>query len=414
MRSELERLITEEAVRLPEPFNGATADTNLLAPLDPVIAQADIVSLGEMNHFVHEKSDFRLFFARYFVSRGWTSFAEELGRSDGVRVDRFHETGNAAELDRLPSFGHRTHLREDRDDRPTGLFKRSFETYPADLFRAEQGRFYRGLRAAAGGTRIRHFGFDIDGLPGGSYEDIWARLAPFTDDPRLAEFHRALARVPGESATAEAERIRRVSQCMPALKDVAGAMVAAETETDLAALADSLDYVAATYPAETYDAIRPGMAMREDMMKRRIAEIRALCGADKRLVLMAHAFHLAKNDAGIRGSAESIGPGGGGTCSLGHHLAQELGLRVASIWFLYGAGEDSQPFDDLPRRARYPRDTFNRALAQFGAPLFFLTGNAFFAQPSKIGHMYNAVVEVPLGTQTDAIFFLPSVSPLRM
>jgi erythromycin esterase-like protein len=414
MSRELQRFIAESAVRLPEPFDGATADTALLAPLDPLIARADIVVLGELNHFVHEKSDFRLFFARYLAARGWTNFAEELGRSDGVRVDRFYETGDAAELDRLPSFGHRTHLREDRDDRPTGLFKRSFETYPADLFRAEQGRFYRGLRTVAGGPRIRHFGFDIDGLPGGSYEDIAVRLAPFANDPRLGEFHRALARVQGESATAEAERIRGVRQHMTALKNVAGASVAAEIDMDLAALSDSLDYVVATYPAETYDAIRPGMAMREDMMKRRIAEIRSLCGADKRLVLMAHALHLAKNDAAIAGSAQSVGPGGGGTCSLGHHLAQELGLRVASIWFVYGGGEDSQPFDELPRRAHYPRDTLNRTLAAFGAPLFFLTGNADFAQPSKIGHMYNAVVEVPLGAQTDAIFFLPSVSRLRM
>jgi erythromycin esterase-like protein len=413
MNNELERFIAANAVRLPEPFDGATADIGLLAPLDPLVAQADIVVLGELNHFVHEKSDFRLFFARYLISRGWMNFAEELGRSDGVRVDRFFQTGDIAELDRLPSFGHRTHLREDRDDRPTGLFKRSFETYPADLFRAEQGRFYRGLRAMAP-ARVRHFGFDIDGLPGGSYEDIGARLAPFVRDPRLVEFQRTLARVPGESATAEAARIRGVRQHMAAVRGAAGAAVAAEIEVDLAALADSLDYIAATYAAETYDAIRPGMAMREDMMKRRIAEIRALCGADKHLALMAHAFHLAKNDGGIAGSPHSVGPGGGGTCSLGHHLAQELGLRVASIWFVYGGGEDSQPFDDLPRHARYPRDTLNRMLAAFDKPMFFLTENPFFARPSRVGHMYNAVVDVPLASQTDAVFFLPSVSPLRM
>lgn len=411
---ELDRFITQNAVRLPESFEGATADIELLASLDPLVTGADIFALGELNHFVHEKSDFRLFFARYLISRGWTNFAEELGRSDGVRVDRFYQTGDARELDRLPSFGHRTHLREDRDDRPTGLFKRSFDSYPADLFRAEQGRFYRGLRQAAGGARIRHFGFDIDGLPGGSYEDIAARLVPFADDPRLAEFRSALARVPSENAIAEAKRIRGVHRHMLALRNIVGLETATQIGADLAALADSLDYIAATYAAETYDAVRPGMAMREDMMKRRFAEIRALCGTDKRLVLMAHAFHLAKNDTGIRSGTESVGPGGGSTPSLGHHLVQELGLRVASVWFVYGGGVDSQPFDDLPRQARYRRDTLNRALAAFDTPLFFLTGNASFTQPWKIGHMYNAVIETPLAKQADAVFFLPSVSPLRM
>jgi erythromycin esterase-like protein len=412
MRNALERFIAEEAVRLPEPFDGTTAEIGLLAPLDPLIADADIVALGELNHFVHEKADFRLFFARYLLSRGWTNFAEELGRSDGVRVDRFYQSGDSGELDRLPSFGHRTHLRADRDDRPTGLFKRSFDTYPADLFRAEQGRFYRGLREAAGGTRIRHFGFDIDGLPGGSYEDIAVRLAPFAHDPRLTDFHRALARTPGESATAEATRIRAACRQVPGA--VVGEAIAAEIGADLRALADSLDYITTTYAAETYDAVRPGMAMREDMMKRRLAEIRDQCGDDKRLVLMAHAFHLAKNDAGILSGGQSVGPGGGLTPSLGHHLAQELGLRVASIWFVYGGGEDNQPFDELPRRARYPRDTLNRALAGFGAPLFFLTGgNAPFSQPTRIGHMYNALIETRPAEQADAVFFLPSVTPLR-
>ena len=314
MRNALESFVAEKAVRLPEPFDGATVDTELLAPLDPLVADADLVALGELNHFVHEKSDFRLFFARYLLSRGWTNFAEELGRSDGVRVDRFYSSGDASELDRLPSFGHRTHLREDRDDRPTGLFKRSFETYPAELFRAEQGRFYRGLREAAGSARIRHFGLDIDGLPGGSYEDIADRLAPLAHDPRLSEFRRALARVAGESAAAEASRIRSACQHVPGLSAVVGEATAAETEADLHALADSLDYITATYAAETYDAIRPGMALREGMMKKRFAEIRTLCRDNKRLVLMAHAFHLARNDAGIVSGGQTVGPGGRLTC----------------------------------------------------------------------------------------------------
>ncbi len=412
MRRELDRFLSEHAARLPEPFDGTTADIAVLAPLDALVTRADIVALGELNHFVHEKSDFRLFFARYLLSRGWTNFAEELGRSDGVRVDRFYASADTSELDRLPSFGHRTHLREDRDDRPTGLFRRSFETYPADLFRAEQGRFYRGLRTAAGDKRIRHFGFDIDGLPGGSYEDIATRLVPYAHDPGLNEFREALARVPGESAGQEAQRLRRIRP-RETIEPIVGRALTAEIEADIAALADSLDYIRATYAAETYDAVRPGMAAREDMMKRRIAEIRALCGADKRLVLMAHAFHLAKDDGALRSGAQSIGPGGGLTPSLGHHLVRELGLNLVSIWFVYGGGEDSQPFDELPRHARYPKDTLNATLASLRAPLFFLTGrNESFAQPSKIGHMYNAVVETPLAVQADAAFFLPSVSRL--
>ncbi len=398
--------VREHGTRLPALFDGATADVELLAPLDRLIAEAEIVALGELNHFVHEKSDFRLFFARYLVSRGWRNFAEELGWSDGVRVDRFVASGNSEELERLPSFGSFSHLRADRDDRPSGILRTGHDAYPKDLFRAEQGRFYRALRQAS--PELRYFGFDIDGLPGGSYEDIGARLAEFADLPEIRTFLAALARVPGESASAEAERLRGLlARCtaLP-LPHAAAQNVAA----DLRALSDSLHYVALTKDAASFEALRPGMAFREDAMKRRFADIEALCGGE-RLVLMAHAFHLARDDAAIRLGADAVGPGAGLTCSVGHHLAQELGKRIVAVWFVYGGGEDSQPFPQLPRHARYPGHTLNAALAREGEGFFFPT-DGLFGDWSSVGHMYNAIVPVRLGTLADAVFFLPRVTPL--
>src|SRR5262249_28592532 len=157
-------------------------DIERLSPLDQAVAEADIVVLGELNHFVHEKSDFRLFFCRYLLSRGFRTFAEELGWSDGVRVDRYLETGEEEGLWRLPSFGYAGQKRGDRDDRPTGLLRRVFDSYPTHLFLAEQARFYRGLRAAARGTKVDYSGFDIDGSPGGAYEDVAQALANRADD----------------------------------------------------------------------------------------------------------------------------------------------------------------------------------------------------------------------------------------
>lgn len=399
----LDEVIARDAIPLPSPFDGATADTAPLHPFDDRHAKADLVCLGEMNHFIHEKSDFRLYLTRWLTSRGWTTCAEELGWSDGVRVSRYLASGDEDEFTRLPSFNYTGHMRKDRDDRPGGILK--VPDYPADAFVAEQKRFYRGLRAA-GGKRL--FGIDIDGVPGGSYEDIRVWLAPFSAKPAVQAFLHALEQIPGESAYDEACRLREVHASSIA-NDV-GEDLARTIQFSLDALADSFAYITLAYSAPNYEALRPAMAFRENCMKRRFAAAETLNGST-RMVLMGHALHLAKKGDPVGGSG--IGPGGGQVSSLGHHLAQERGLNILSVWMLYGAGEDAQPFPDLPRIANYPHDTLNAALARRNAPLFLPLTDPIFDQPMKIGHMYNATVTVVPREQTDAIFFLPRVSPIR-
>jgi len=155
------------------------------------------------------------------------------------------------------------------------------------------------------------------------------------------------------------------------------------------------------------------MALREDAMKRRIDDIGTVSRAGSRIAVMGHALHLVKDDRKLASNPGSIGPGGGLTCSLGHHFAQVKRKRVFSVWFAYGAGEDSQPFPDLPREAHYPSASINAVLASLGRPLVLPTDDPLLRQPAILGHMYNSLVELPLADQTDAIFFLPRVTALR-
>src|SRR6185312_6261592 len=141
--------VEARGVPLASPFDGARADVAPLAMLDTAIADADLVFLGEMDHFLHEKSDFRLWLCRWLIDRGWRSFAEELSWSDGRRVERFRASGEG--LERLSLFGWTGEQRTDRDDKPTGVFAASFDIYPTALMAAEQTRFYEGLRDAAAG-----------------------------------------------------------------------------------------------------------------------------------------------------------------------------------------------------------------------------------------------------------------------
>ena len=105
----------------------------------------------------------------YLAGRGFTHLGEELGTSDGMRINRFIETGDESQLERVTIYGYTGAARHDRDDTPTGILRDSFgDAYPTALFAAEQKRFAHGLRKIG----LRFFGFDIDPLPGGGYEDL--------------------------------------------------------------------------------------------------------------------------------------------------------------------------------------------------------------------------------------------------
>lgn len=356
-----------------------------LAGLD--LNGADVVFLGELNHFVHEKSDFRTLFARPLIARGYDAFAEELGWSDGLRLDRYFRTRDEAVFDRISLFGWRGDLRTDRDDGPPPVFRASADAYPTALMRAEQTRFYRSIAPRA------FFGIDIAADVGGAYADLIQLAA---GEPG---FRAALARRGGETIAEEIARL----ESLRAPDD-------AQTRETLAAQIDYLRYVSLLAGARTYEQTAPAMAFREDAMKRRFATARDLTGG--KMVLMAHGLHLARNDALIS-AAPGVSPGGGQASSLGHHITQELRLKTFSIWMIYGAGEDSQPLPDLPRVATYPRDTLNARLAQrFDRPTLISVDGAPDA-PIGIGHLYNGVFRTRLRGQTDALYFLPRVTPMR-
>jgi erythromycin esterase-like protein len=156
------------------------------------------------------------------------------------------------------------------------------------------------------------------------------------------------------------------------------------------------------------------MAFREQAMKRRYAAARTNMGGTKP-ILMSHALHLAKNDLLIEG-LRGVGPGGGHVASLGHHIVQELGQKAFSIWMIYGGGEDSQPFSDLPRIVDFSADTLNVRLASFNDPTLFLLKGAppgLLDAPVSIGQMHNSTFRTPLRQQVDALFYVPRVSPME-
>jgi erythromycin esterase-like protein len=413
----LEQWLDARAVRLdPATYAPHDVDAERLAAIDRALDGVRCVFVGEANHFVHEKSDYRAWWLRRLAARHRLVVGEELGCIDGRRVAAYLADGDETHFTSLATFGDERHRRTDRDDRPTGILRASFDVYPAALFKAEQARFYRTLREL-GVTRFH--GLDID-APGNGYSELHAWRGRRDIDPA---FWTLVARVDGETLDEEAHRLQRALERLPNepptddLREIVRSMI------------ENLRYTALAHPAQTYEALRPAMALRESIMKRRVERILASLEPDSVFVLLGHAFHLAKDDRRI--GRAGVGPGGDLETSLGHHVVQSLGVPTRAVWMLYGAGVDSQPFPDLPTRVAYPADSLNGRLAAYArlradsgasphapahAPLVVPiapAANDALANEVGIGHLYNMVVPVHLPSEIDALFFVPTVSPLR-
>ena len=326
------------------------------------IARARVVFLGETNHFVREKTDFRLWWLTRLGARKRLVVCEEIASLDGVEIDGYLRDGDPRHLDRVATFGYRGRQRTDRVDWPPIFESKS---YPYAGMRTEHERLYAALRDQA--TVERFVGFDVDADGAGPSK-----------------------RIPGESLADELERLAAIADT-PRMQ------------------IESLHYLSLLAGVSDFDATRPAMAYRETVMKRRLDELLAETDPSHLVVVLAHAFHLAKDDGAFE-TTTGVGPGGGQASSLGHYLVQERGVECRSAWMVYGSGKDSQPLDSLPKTFDYPASSLNRALATALQEVALLSE----IPPGHVGvgQLYNTVTDVDLARQADYVMFFPSVSPL--
>jgi erythromycin esterase-like protein len=379
-----------------------------LSVLSPLLAEKRFAYVGESDHFIHEKYAYRLTLLKFLAQRGFTHVGEELGASDGSRIDRFVATGDESQLERVTVHGYSGATRTDRDDTPTGILRASFgDAYPTAQFAAEQKRFARGLRKIG----LHFFGFDIDPLPGGGYEDLFEMLDAMPAAAAIDRIRKALQRVPGETIDAEIARLD------DALKLLDGDRFDALRHS-ATCLRDSFDYVRITYPAKTFDALNPGMAFRERHMHRQVDRRLGQIRANEKLALMSHNMHLCRAPDAIAGSDASAGPGGKTDPALGAWLAARYPAEIFSVWMLIGRGRDSQSFPTLSNEIREKSGTLNALLAELGECFLLPIDPAdsrarLLTENIEIMHDGNGGVRTALARQADAIFFVRNVTALR-
>ncbi len=401
-----------------------------ISVLEPLVTKKRFAYIGEPDHFIHEKYAYRLLMLTWLAAHGFTHVGEEIGASDGMRIDRFLGTGDESQLERIAVYGYSGAIRSDRDDTPSGVLRDSFgAAYPTAQFAAEQKRFAHGLREIAmrlesreAGQRLRFFGFDIDPLPGAGYEDLAAILESVPPDATIDRIRNTLERVTGETIDAEIARLddalRLIEAGRERLMEILGAERLDALRHSATGLRDSFNYVRITYPAKTWDALNPGMAFRERYMHRQVDRRLGQMRANEKLALMSHNMHLCRAPDAVADSNAAAGPGGKTDPPLGAWLAARYTAEVFSIWMLIGHGRDSQPFPALSNEIREKSGTLNALLSEIGECFLLPIDTAdqrarLLTENIDITHDGNSGARTAIARQADAIFFIREVTPLR-
>jgi erythromycin esterase-like protein len=84
-------------------------NTRRLSILDSLVAGKRFAYVGESDHFIHEKYAYRLAILNYLAARGFTHVGEEIGASDGMRIDRYIEPATNRSSSESPSTVIRAH-----------------------------------------------------------------------------------------------------------------------------------------------------------------------------------------------------------------------------------------------------------------------------------------------------------------
>jgi len=409
------------------PSEAINESVGKLSFLDAALKDKRIVFLGEEDHWVHEKYEYRCLLLRYLYSRGWRYVGEELGWSDGMRLDRYLETGERSCLDRIATYGYRGDIRADRDDETYGILKNISSPYPVHEFKAEQIRFAEFLRSfnedpSVTTKRIHFFGFDINAEAGGGYRDIEELLNYELYSPELAELRQLLNRVPGESVKQEIQRLdfllHMVENNTGRLRDAIDRERFAQLKHCILTMRDSYRFHLMASSANDYKSLNKAMAFREEMMCRHAEYILSQMKPDDKLVLMGHNRHLSKDIGQIKKPGASP-PGGRLVPSLGTYLSRRLPDQVFSIWMLHECGYSSHPFKNLSREYTAKYGSLNSILAQAGDRYLLFTAAtdrraALLDADLDIVGLYNITFRAALAKQADAVFFVRKVTPLAL
>jgi len=408
-----------------EPLDCMKEDMEKLSFLDDLLEDKRVIYLGEEDHWIREKNDYRILMLRYLFSRGWRFIGEELGWSDGVRINRYLKTGELSYLDSIATYGYRGDVRSDRDDKATGILKDTSANYPVMEFKNEQIRLIEAMRnlnrdCYTESEQIHFFGFDVNSAAGGGYRDIEEILGPERGIPELIDLQKMLAMVSGETIEEEVNRLNNVLNStklnMTILKELLGEERYSLLHHSILTIRDNLSYFRVANPAADYADLNKAMAAREEIMYRNVEFMLSKMRPKDKLILMGHNRHLSKDIESIKKTGAAP-PGGKLVPSLGTYINRLLPGQVFSIWMLHDHGKSSQPFTWLSNEYISKPGSLNEILSKAGSTYLLPTVSSdkrsgLLKRDMDIVGLYNITFRTKISKQTDAIFFFNKVNSL--
>jgi erythromycin esterase-like protein len=315
-----------------------------------------VVFLGEPDHYIAEKYDYRLLLIRALLDRGYRHIGMEMGLSDGMRIDRYLETGDERELDRVALYGYRGDARPDREVLPSPLEVVVGQPFFDAFVIAERAflRQLRGINASLppGEERLRWFGWDIDATsPGGGYVEAREILKPHRGISIVEEIEARLTLVPTESLTEEADRLEAalafIADHVGELRAVLGPAEADLLRHVVRNLIDSLRFRELAFREPFGRYWSEAMQRREEALIERLDDgwLTRLDPAGK-VILLGHNMHLSKDPSTLRYGASSEDAFLEMWPTVGGAVAERL--PVYAIWMLYDHGSSVRPFDPDP------------------------------------------------------------------
>jgi erythromycin esterase-like protein len=269
----------------------------------------------------------------------------EMDYSDGVRIDRYLDTGDATHLQGVALYGYAGGRRDDRDDKPHGFPGMENPAF-REAFWGEEKRFLTALSSLnetrpAETSRLRWFGFDVGLFPSVGYEEAQAVLAGQSQDPLVQQILRRLNRVAGESRIEEAERLEKLAEFLAAesrsVEKVLGEVDARRLTRTVRRLAETYRFCDAAKEGPRTMKWLQGLRDREADMVWLMDEMLADLPSDAKVILMGHNLHLSKDSEEITvGPIDSPAPTM--WTSVGTHLARRYPEEIYSIWMLYDHG----------------------------------------------------------------------------
>jgi erythromycin esterase-like protein len=388
-----------------------TMNPALEAYFDEVLRDRRIVFLGEPGHFFQEKYDVQLMLIEHLARRGYRHlFVEGLGATASEIVNDFVASGTAFESpgdDATTEERYRARVLEYAVGADASEFQRRKAGAQRRFFEALQR--LNACRPEAADPLTVH-PLDVDMAPGGCRLTIDALLENYEANPQLQALRKRFTRGPEESVDLWFGRLEKVRDNIDGDLDLTLAGLSRPDRHRLRQCVDCLvESLAFTKTRQADGVMDRALVRREPAMFRQVQAALERLPDDAKVIMMAHCNHLSRIGSDTMRARQP---------SVGEMIAAEHPDEIFSIWMLHDHGwllnpMAPQPLEQLASDPQRVESLLVRAGSTFVLPLHTGAGPEQYLDHKRRLSYFSWYEIATINRQTDAIFFLDEISPLR-